>query len=297
MPRDNLSDLHAFIAVARASSFTRAAAKLGASQPALSYTVRELEKRLGVRLLMRSTRGVSVTEAGQRLLDRLAPEFDGIEQEIQALSELRDQPMGTVRISASDFAIQSVLWPKLRKLLAKYPDIRIELISEYESIDIVERGFDAGVQWGHELSPDMISLRIGPDVRMAVVGAKSYLLDRPLPKTPQDLLEHLCINLCTSGRATVREWDFAKGKKALSARVEGSLVFNNNHNILEAAKAGFGLAYLPQDMVRPLVSRGQLVSLLQSWCPLLPGLHLYYPNRRQPPRAMTLLLDAVRYKS
>lgn len=296
MPRDNLSDLHAFIAVARARSFTRAAAKLNVSQPALSYTIRELEEKLGVRLLMRSTRGVSVTEAGQRLLDRLAPEFDGIEEQIQALSELRDQPMGTVRITASDFAIQTVLWPKLGKLLINYPDIKVEMISEFESIDIVEQGFDAGVQLGHELSPDMISLRIGPDVRMAVVGAKSYFPGRSQPKTPRDLLEHNCINLRTTGRANVREWEFAKGKKTLSARVEGSLVFNNSDNILEAARAGFGLAYLPQDLVRPLVTKGQLVSVLESWCPTLPGLHLYYPNRRQPSRAMTLLLDALRYK-
>lgn len=296
MPRDNLSDLHAFIAVARARSFTRAATKLNVSQPALSYTVRELEEKLGVRLLMRSTRGVSVTEAGQRLLDRLAPEFDGIEEEIHALSELRDQPRGTVRISASDFAIQSVLWPKLAKLLAKYPDIKVELISEYESIDIVDQGFDAGVQSGHELSPDMISLRIGPDVRMAVVGAKSYFVGCSPPKTPRDLLDHRCINLRTTGKSNVREWEFAKGKKTLSARVEGSLVFNNSHNILEAARAGFGLAYLPQDLVRHLVTKGHLESVLESWCPTIPGLHLYYPNRRQPSRAMTLLLDALRYK-
>lgn len=296
MPRDNLRELHTFIAVARARSFTRAAAKLSVSQPALSHTIRELEEKLGVRLLMRSTRGVSVTEAGQRLLDRLAPEFDGIEEQIQALSELRDQPMGTLRITASDYAIQRVLWPKMTKLLIKYPDIKVELISEYESIDIVEHGFDAGVLLGDELSPDMISMRISPDVKMSVVGAKSYFLGRSQPKTPQDLLAHSCINLRMTGKANLREWEFAKSKKALSVRVEGPLVFNNSHNILEATKAGFGLAYLPQDLVRPLVTKGQLVSVLESWCPTLPGLHLYYPNRRQPSRAMRLLLDALRYK-
>lgn len=296
MPRDTFGDLQAFIAVARARSFTRAAAQLRVSQPALSYTVRELEERLGVRLLMRSTRGVSPTEAGQRLLDRLAPEFDGIEEGIQALSELRDEPMGTIRITAIDYAIRSTVWPKLAMFLPKYPDIKVELINEYASVDIVASGYDAGVRFGQELAQDMISVRIGPDIRIMVVAAKTYFAGRKLPGTPQDLMEHTCINLRTTTYGNLYEWEFVKGKKALSARVDGPLTFNNAYDIFEAAKAGFGLAYLPEDLVRPFIAKGHFVSVLEDWCPTWDGLHLYYPNRRQPSRAMTLLVDALRYR-
>lgn len=296
MSRDNFSDLLAFIAVARARSFTRAAAQLRVTQPALSYTIRTLEEKLGVRLLTRSTRGVSPTEAGQRLLDRLAPEFDEIEAEIQSLGELRDEPMGTIRITAIDYAIRSTLWPKLAKFLPKYPKIKVELVNEYESVDIVARGYDAGVRFGQELAQDMISVRIGPDVRNMVVGSKSYFAGRTPPRTPRDLTEHVCINLRTSTYGGLYEWEFAKGKRAVNARVDGAVTFNNAYDIFEAVKAGFGLAYLPEDMVRPLVSKGQLVSVLEDWCPVWPGFHLYYPNRRQPSRAMTLLVEALRYR-
>lgn len=297
MPADYLSDLFAFIAVARARSFTRAAAQLRVSQPALSYTIRELEAKLGVRLLMRSTRNVSPTEAGQRLLDRLAPEFDEIEAEIQGLSELRDTPTGTIRITAIDYAIRSVLWPKLARFLPQYPDIKIELINEYASVDIAARSFDAGVRFGEELAQDMISVRIGPDVRNTVVGTKSYLAGRKLPKTPHDLTEHTCINLRTSTYNRLYEWEFVKGKRVLNARVDGQLVFNNAYDILDAVKCGFGLAYLPEDLVRPYLDKGHLVSVLQDWCPVWSGLHLYYPSRRQPSRAMTLLIAALRHGS
>ncbi|MDF3835527.1 LysR family transcriptional regulator [Cupriavidus basilensis] len=296
MPRDTFSDLLAFIAVARARSFTQAAALLGVSQPALSYTIRELEAKLGVRLLMRSTRSVAPTQAGQRLLDRLAPQFDEIEAEIKALSELRDKPMGTIRITAIDYAIRSVLWPKLVKFLPQYPDIKVELISEYASVDIAALGYDAGVRFGQELAQDMISVRIGPDVRNTVIGAKSYFAKRAVPKKPHDLIEHPCINLRTSTRGGIYEWEFVKGKRALSVRVDGPLVFNNAYDIFDAAKAGFGLAYLPEDLVRPYIAKGQLVSVLEDWCPIWPGFHLYYPNRHQPSRAMTLLIEALRYK-
>lgn len=296
MSRDNFSDLLAFIAVARARSFTRAAAQLRVTQPALSYTIRTLEEKLGVRLLTRSTRGVSPTEAGQRLLDRLAPEFDEIEAEIQSLGELRDEPMGTIRITAIDYAIRSTLWPKLAKFLPKYPKIKVELVNEYESVDIVARGYDAGVRFGQELAQDMISVRIGPDVRNMVVGSKSYFAGRPVPKTPRDLTEHVCINLRTSTYGGLYEWEFTKGKRAVNARVDGTVTFNNAYDVFEAAKAGFGLAYLPEDMVRPYVAKGQFVSVLEDWCPVWPGFHLYYPNRRQPSRAMTLLVEALRYR-
>jgi DNA-binding transcriptional LysR family regulator len=296
MSRDNFSDLLAFIAVARARSFTRAAAQLRVTQPGLSYTIRALEEKLGVRLLMRSTRGVSPTEAGQRLLDRLAPEFDEIKAEIQSLGELRDEPMGTIRITAIDYVIRSTLWPKLAKFLPKYPKIKVELVNEYESVDIVARGYDAGVRFGQELAQDMISVRIGPDVRNMVVGSKSYFAERPRPRTPRDLTEHVCINLRTSTYGGLYEWEFTKGKREVNARVDGTVTFNNAYDIFEAAKAGFGLAYLPEDMVRPYVSKGQLISVLEDWCPVWPGFHLYYPNRRQPSRAMTLLVEALRYK-
>jgi DNA-binding transcriptional LysR family regulator len=296
MSRDSLGDLLAFIAVARARSFTRAAAQLRVTQPALSTTIRALEEKLGVRLLMRSTRGVSPTEAGQRLLDRLAPEFDGIQAEIASLGELRNEPMGTVRITAIDYAIRSTLWPKLAEFLPRYPKVKVELNNEYESVDIVARGYDAGVRFGQELAQDMISVRIGPDVRNMVVGSKSYFAGRPPPKTPRDLTEHVCINLRASTYGGLYEWEFAKGKRTVNARVDGTVTFNNAYDIFEATKAGFGLAYLPEDMVRPYVSEGQLISVLEDWCPVWPGFHLYYPNRRQPSRAMTLLVEALRYR-
>lgn len=297
MPRDSFGDLLAFIAVARARSFTRAAAQLRVTQPALSYTVRALEEKLGVRLLVRSSRGVSPTEAGQRLVDRLAPEFDEIEAEVRSLGELRDEPTGTIRITAIDYAIRSALWPKLAKFLPKYPGIKVELVNEYESVDIVARGYDAGVRFGEELAQDMISVRIGPDVRNMVVGSKSYFAGRSTPGTPRDLAEHVCINLRTSTHGGLYEWEFIKGKRAVNARVDGAVTFNNAYDIFEAAKAGFGLAYLPEDMVRPYVSKGQLISVLEDWCPVWPGFHLYFPSRRQPSRAMTLVVEALRYRS
>ncbi|TQI80591.1 DNA-binding transcriptional LysR family regulator [Serratia fonticola] len=295
MARDNFSALLAFIAVAREHSFTRAAAQLRVSQPALSYTIRELEAKLGVRLLMRSTRNVSPTEAGQRLLDRLVPEFEQIEEDIQSLSELRDKPTGTLRITAIDYAIRSTLWPKLANFLPHYPDIHVELISEYESVDIVARGYDAGVRFGQELALDMISVRIGPDIHNRVVGSTAYFANRRLPKKPQDLNEHVCINLRTSTYGGLYEWEFIKGKQTINARVAGTVIFNNAYDILEAAKSGFGLAYLPEDMVRPYITQGLLTSVLEDWCPIWPGLHLYYPNRRQPSRAMALLVESLRH--
>ncbi|EIM26721.1 LysR family transcriptional regulator [Microvirga lotononidis] len=296
MSRDSFGDLLAFVTVARARSFTRAAAQLRVTQPALSTTIRALEAKLGVRLLVRSPRGVAPTEAGQRLLDRLAPEFDGIQAEIASLGELRDEPMGTIRITAIDYAIRSTLWPKLATFLPQYPKIKVELNNEYESVDIVARGYDAGVRFGQELAQDMISVRIGPDVRNMVVGSKSYFAGRAPPQTPRDLTEHVCINLRASTYGGLYEWEFAKGKRSVNARVDGTVTFNNAYDIFEAAKAGFGLAYLPEDMVRPCVSAGQLISVLEDWCPVWPGFHLYYPNRRQPSRAMTLLVEALRHR-
>lgn len=297
MSRDHFSDLLAFVTVARARSFTRAAAQLRLTQPALSYTIRALEAKLGVVLLVRSPRGVAPTEAGQRLLNRVAPEFDEIENEIQSLSELRDEPTGTIRITAIDYAIRSTLWPKLAKFLPAYPRIKVELINEYESVDIVARGYDAGVRFGQELAQDMISVRIGPDVRNVVVGSKAYFEGRTRPKMPQDLTQHSCINLRTSTYGGLYEWEFTDGKRAVNARVDGNVTFNNAYDIFEAAKAGFGLAYLPEELVRPFVAKGLLVPVLEDMCPVWPGFHLYYPNRLQSSRAMGLLVEALRHQS
>jgi DNA-binding transcriptional LysR family regulator len=294
MARDNFSALAAFIAVARARSFTRAAAQLRLSQPALSYAIRDLEAHMGVTLLMRSSRNVSPTEAGQRLLERIAPEFDEIEAEIAALSELRDEPKGTLRISAIDYAIRCHLWPKLASFLPQYPDIHVELSNEYESIDIVARGYDAGVRFGQELAQDMISVRIGPDIANRVVCSPLWLADQRKPKTPDELAEYPCINLRTATYGGLYEWEFIKGKRTINTRVNGAVTFNNVYDILEAALAGFGFAYLPEDLVLPYIEQGKLTSVLEDWCPIWPGLHLYYPNRRQPSRAMSLLIAAIR---
>ncbi|WP_044874468.1 LysR family transcriptional regulator [Pseudomonas sp. LFM046] len=296
MRRDHISDLLIFVTVARARSFTRAAASMRTTQPALSLAVRELEERLGVELLARSPRGVSPTEAGQRLLDRLAPEFDEIENELQSLRELREEAVGTIRITAIDYAIRSTLWPKLAKFLPAYPKLNVELINEYESVDIAARGYDAGVRFGQELAKDMISVRIGPDVQNRVVGTPGYFEGRQRPRTPADLTSHVCINLRTSTYGGLYEWEFVKGKQTINARVNGAVTFNNAYDIFEAAKAGFGLAYLPEDLVRPCIAEGSLISVLEDWCPVWPGLHLYYPNRHQHSRAMSLLVEALRHK-
>lgn len=296
MARDKFNDLVVFIAVARAGNFTRAAAKLRVSQPAVSYAVRDLEARLGVALVHRSTRQITLTDAGQHLFERLAPEFSQIEAELEGLADLRDNPTGKLRITAIDYAVKSTLWPKLATFLPQYPDIQVELISEYTSVDIAAQGYDAGVRFGESLAQDMISVRIGPDIRNTVVGAASYFETRKPPETPQDLVHHQCINLRMATHGGLYEWEFSKQDQSINARVDGTLILNNAYDILEAAKAGFGLAYLPEDLVSGLIGEGKLVSVLEDWCPTWSGLHLYYPHRRQPSRAMTLLIDALRYR-
>lgn len=296
MAREGFGDLIALIAVAQTGSFTRAAAQLGVTQPALSVSIRGLEERLGVRLLLRSTRSVTLTMAGQHLVDRLVPEFAQIDNELNALNDLRDKPMGTLRITAIDYAIRSVLWPRLSPFLKQYPDITIELISEYASVDIAARGYDAGVRFGMELAQDMISVRIGPDVKNIVVGSADYFAQHAVPLTPDELSQHRCIRLRTSTYGGLYDWEFTDGQRTFDVRIDGPVICNNAYDILEAAKEGFGLAYLPLDMVQPWLDSGELVSVLQAWCPVWPGFHLYYPNRRQHSRAMTLLVDALRYK-
>ncbi len=296
MQRGHLDDLLAFVAVGREKSFTKAAAKLGVSQSALSHTLRALEARLGVRLLTRTTRSVAPTDAGERLLHTLGPRFEEIEAELAALSELRDKPAGTIRLTTTDYAADTVLWPKLEKFLRRYPDIKVEIIIDYGLTDIVAQRFDAGVRPGEQVAKDMIALRIGPDIRMAVVGAPAYFKSRAQPTRPQDLIGHACINLRLPTHGGLYAWEFEKAGRELKARVEGQLTFNGTFQMLNAALAGFGLAYVPEDLVRPHLAKGRLTRVLEDWCPLYAGYHLYYPSRRQPSAAFALLVEALRYR-
>ena len=296
MPRTNLNDIVAFLAVARERSFTRAAAQLGVSQSALSQTLRGLESRLGLRLLTRTTRSVAPTEAGERLMRAAGPRLEEIEGQLAALSELRDKPSGTIRITAHDHAIRAVLWPALEKLLPDYPDIRVEIVIDYGLTDIVAERYDAGVRTGEMVAKDMIAVRIGPDMRTAVVGAPFYFATRPRPKTPQDLTDHNCINLRLPTHGGLYAWEFEKGKRELRVRVEGQLVFNGTEPILDAALAGAGLAYVPEDTVRPYLADGRLIRVLADWCPPYSGYHLYYPSRRHSSAAFALLVDALRHR-
>jgi DNA-binding transcriptional LysR family regulator len=296
MQRGNLNDLLAFLAVGRERSFTKAAAKLGVSQSALSHTIRELEARLGVRLLARTTRSVSPTEAGERLLENLGPRFEEIDAELAALSELREQPAGTIRLTAADYAADTLLWPKLTRFLRRYPDIKVEIIIDYGLTDIVAERFDAGVRIGEQVAKDMIAVRIGPDLRMAVVGTPSYFKNRPKPGKPQDLIGHNCINLRLSTHGGLYAWEFEKDGRELKVRVEGQLVFNGSSQMLNAALAGFGLAYVPEDLARPHLLKGRLNRVLEEWLPPYAGYHLYYPSRRQHSPAFALLVEALRYR-
>lgn len=296
MRSGNLDDLLAFLAVGRERSFTRAAAKLGVSQSALSHTIRGLEERLDIRLLTRTTRSVSPTEAGERLLRSVGPRFEEIEAELAALSELREKPAGTIRITAVDYAADTVLWPRLAKLLREYPDIKVEIVIDYGLTDIAAQGYDAGVRHGEQVAKDMIAVRIGPDMRMAVVGAPSYLAKRSPPRTPQELIGHNCINLRLPTHGGLYAWEFEKDGREVKVHVEGQLVFNGTTQMLNAALAGFGLAYVPEDLAQPHVMKRRLQRVLADWCPPFSGYHLYYPSRRQSSAAFALLVDALRYR-
>jgi DNA-binding transcriptional LysR family regulator len=297
MPRDSINDLAVFLAVARERSFTRAAAKLGVSQSALSHTLRQLEARLGIRLLTRTTRAVSPTEAGERLLQSIGPHFDEIHAEVEALSELRDKPAGTIRITASDFAIDQVLWPKLRTFLPRYPDIKVELVLDNGLTDIVTERYDAGVRMGEQLAKDMISARIGPDLCFAVVGSPSYLDGHAEPVHPKDLVAHTCINqrLPTSGG--LYAWEFEEDGREIKIRVDGQLVFNNVYYVLQAAIDGFGLAYVPEQVAMEHLESGKLRRVLQKFSPHWDGFYLYYPSRRQSSPAFVALVEALRHRS
>lgn len=296
MRRNNLNDLESFLAIARERSFTNAAAKLGVSQSALSHTVRELEKRLGVRLLMRTTRSVAPTEAGERLLRNLSPHFEQIEAELAALGDLRDIPSGNIRITAIDYVANTILVPKLAKFLRAYPDIKVEVIVDYGLTDIVAERYDAGVRVGEQVEKDMIAARIGPDMRMAVVGAPFYFREHPEPAHPRELVGHNCINLRLPTHGGLYAWEFEKGGRELNVRVTGQLSFNGTYQMLDAALAGMGLAYVPEELARPYMGKRRLRRVLEDWCPPYPGFHLYYPSRRQATPAFALLVDALRYR-
>jgi DNA-binding transcriptional LysR family regulator len=297
MPRANVNDLQAFIAVARERSFTRAAAKLGVSQSALSHTIRQLETRLGLRLLTRSTRSVAPTEAGERLLRNVGPRFEEIEAELEALSELRDKPAGTIRITAGEHAAKTVVWPKLQKVLPSYPDIKVELTVDFGLTDIVAGRYDAGVRYGEQVGKDMIAVRIAPDMRFTAAATPAYFAEHPVPKKPQDLVGHCCINMRLPTYGGLYAWEFEKGGRELKVRVEGQLILNTTSQLLTAALAGFGIAFLPEDLMAPHIAKGRLKPVLQDWCAPFPGYHLYYPSRRQSSPAFALLVDALRYRA
>lgn len=289
-------ELAAFAAVARERSFTRAGAKLGVSASALSQTIKGLEGRLGVRLLTRTTRSVAPTEAGDRLLQTVAPRFEEIEQALAALADMRERPAGTIRITAGEHAARSVLQPGLARLLPDYPDIRVEIVVDYGLVDIVSEGFDAGVRLGEQVAKDMIAVRIGPHMRMAVVGSPAYFAKRPKPLTPQDLTDHNCINVRLPTYGGLFPWEFEKDGREVKVRVDGQLVFNTIRQRLDSALQGLGLAYMPEDVAAPCLASGDLVRVLEDWCPPFSGYHLYYPSRRHASPAFSLFLDALRLK-
>ena len=293
----SFDDLAALALVAKERSFTRAAAKLGVSPSALSQTVKGLEARLGVRLLTRTTRSVASTEAGDRLLQTVAPHLEEIERALAALGEMRERPAGRIRITAGEHAARSVLQPALAKLLPDYPDIHVEVMVDYGLVDIVAQGFDAGVRLGEQVARDMIAVPIGPQVRMAVVGSPAYFENRSRPLTPQDLTHHSCINMRLPTYGGLYPWEFEKDGRELNVRVDGQLVFNAIGPRVESALQGLGLAYMPEDIVMEQLSAGTLIRVLEDWCPPFDGYQLYYPSRRQHSPAFALLVDAVRYRS
>lgn len=292
----NLNDLLAFVTVAREGSFTRAAAQMGVSQSALSHTIRALEAKLGVRLLTRTTRSVAPTEAGQRLLATLAPRFEEINAEVAAVTALRDRPAGAIRISAAEHSADTILWPAIERLLPDYPDIRIEIATEHAMIDIVAGRFDAGVRLGDQVAKDMIAVRIAPDLRMAAVATPAYFRQHPPPSSPHQLTAHNCIGLRLATHGGLYAWEFDKDGHAFKVRVQGQLTFNSSRPMLRAALAGFGIAFVPQDLVAEHVAAGRLRQVLLDWTATFPGYHLYYASRRQASPALAVLIEALRFR-
>ena len=296
MPQENYNDLVAFLTVARERSFTKAAAKLGVSQSALSQTVRGLEARLGIRLLTRTTRSVAPTEAGERLLRTVGPRFEEIEAELGALSELKDKPSGTIRITAGEHPAISVLAPAIRKLAIEYPDLNVGVTVDYGLTDIVAERYDAGIRLGEQVAKDMIAVKVSGDMRMAVVGSPAYFGRHGRPETPQDLTGHNCINMRLPTRGGIYPWEFERDGREIRVRVDGQLVFNNLAMRIDAALSGLGLAYLPEDQATEHLATGRLERVLEDWCEPFPGYHLYYPNRRHASPAFAVFVDALRFR-
>lgn len=294
MQNGQLSDIVAFLAVARAKSFTRAAGEMGVSQSALSHAIRRLEERLGLRLLTRTTRSVSTTEAGDRLLSEVGPRFEEIGAALDALGELRERPAGTIRITASEYAAETCVWPGLADGLIDYPDIHVEVVSDNGFVDIAAEGFDAGVRLGESVEKDMVAVRIGPDQRLVPVASPQYLAQHPAPCTPQDLVGHRCINLRLIGSGTLYAWEFEQDGRPLRVRVNGPLAFTSIRLAVEAAAQGYGIAFVPEDSVSRYTGSNELVQLLREWCPSIPGFHLYYPSRRQHSPAFQVVLELLR---
>ncbi|MFH2742757.1 LysR family transcriptional regulator [Enterobacter hormaechei] len=295
MLKDNFNDLLSFMVVARERSFTRAAAQLGVSQSALSHAMRNLEARLEVRLLTRTTRSVAPTEAGEQLFMRLSPHLLEIEQELTALRDTRDRPAGNIRLTAGEHAMSAVLWPVLKPFMAQYPDINVEVTLDDGLTDIVDGRFDAGVRLGEQVAKDMIAVRIAPDMRMAVVGSADYLHRFGVPETPEQLDQHRCINMRLPTRGGLYAWEFERDGRELRVRVDGQLILNSLPQRIDAAENGLGLAYVPEDAVQDALAEGRLVRVLEAWCPAFAGYHLYYPSRRQHTSAFSLLIAALRH--
>lgn len=295
MLKENFNDLHLFLVVARERSFTKAASKLGVSQSALSHAVKALEARLNLRLLTRTTRSVAPTQAGEKLIACLEPRIAELEQELAALIQLNGIPAGTIRLSAGEHAVRSLLWPKLKTFLRAHPQISVDLVVDNGFVDIVEGRFDAGVRLGESVDKDMVAVKIGPPMRLAVIGSPDYFATHPAPQTPHDLQHHQCINMRLPTAGGVYHWEFEREGKPLRVRVEGQLTLNQLTERVDAALDGFGLAFVPQDTVEEYVQSGKLIQVLQAWCPPFPGYYLYYPSRKQHPPAFALLIDALRF--
>lgn len=296
MARDNIIDILVFFEVARERSFTRAAVKLGMSQSTLSHIVRDLEARLGVRLLNRTTRSVSPTEAGERLLKNVAPRLEEVNAEIAAVSDLNGKPVGTVRITAIDHIIQNLLWPRLAPLLPNYPDINVEIDSDYKLIDIAADRYDIGVRYGDQVEEDMIAVRLTPDIPTMIVASPAYFAWHPKPTTPQDLSKHNCITLRLASKGGIYAWELEKNGRKHDARVSGQVVFSSALSIVQAALSGNGLAFMTADLVGEHVRAGRLISVMEDWCGNFPGLYAYYPSRRHESKALRIVIDAIRYR-
>lgn len=295
MLKENFNELQIFLVVARERSFTKAAGKLGVSQSALSHAMKALEQRLNLRLLTRTTRSVAPTQAGERIIACLEPRLADLEQELEALIQLNGTASGNIRLSAGEHSARNLVWPKLKPFLREYPEINVELVVDNGFVNIVDGRFDAGIRLGESVDKDMVAVKIGPDMRMAVVGSPEYIAAYGLPQTPHDLQNHRCINMRLPTAGGLYHWEFEREGKPLRVRVEGQLTFNGLSERIDAVLSGFGIACVPEDTIQDFVKSGEMIQMLEEWCPSFPGYYLYYPSRKQHPPAFALMIDALRY--